>query len=252
MAASLVGVAVAWGAAHAQPPTATSSWRPAALPKAPPVVSFEKPGGAAAPASQSTWPAQPALPNLTPSPIELLALQQPGAGKQPSPADQGAEYTFMLEPPGRDRLFRLDSEGALFERMQQEARQRSPGERLTFPDEKPVTNQRFVARNWTPMQMLVEPNYVCYDRLYFEEKNSERYGWDLGAISPLVSAATFYKDLALWPYHAFTDPCRRYECSAGYCLPGDPVPYLWYPPQWSLTGLMAEAGAAIGLAYAIP
>ena len=93
-----------------------------------------------------------------------------------------------------------------------------------------------------------EPAYVCFKRLLFEEKNAERYGWDLGVIHPFVSTAAFYWDVATLPYHLFTAPCRKFECSAGYCLPGDPVPYLLYPPEWSLTGLTAEALAVYSLA----
>ena len=37
-------------------------------------------------------------------------------------------------------------------------------------------------------------------------------------------------DVALCPYH-FGDPCRETDCSAGHCLPGDPVPYGCYPPE---------------------
>ena len=98
--------------------------------------------------------------------------------------------------------------------------------------------------------MQVEPNYVCYGRLLFEAKNFDRYGWDLGLVTPVVSAGMFYFDVATLPYHLFTDPCRHCECSAGYCLPGDPVPYLIYPPHWSLTGAMFEAGTIVAL-YAI-
>src|SRR5262249_34041205 len=98
----------------------------------------------------------------------------------------------------------------------------------------------------------VEPNYVCYDRMYFEERNSERFGWDLGIIQPLVSAGIFFFDVAALPYHVGTDPCRKYECSAGYCLPGDPVPYLLCPPRLSLTGAVLEAGAVVSLVGIFP
>ena len=48
------------------------------------------------------------------------------------------------------------------------------------------------------------------------------------------------------------EPCQRFECSAGYCLPGDPVPYLLYPLPLSITGTAAETGIVLGLAFAIP
>ena len=97
-----------------------------------------------------------------------------------------------------------------------------------------------------------EPNYVVYRRLYFEDKNSERYGWDLGPIQPLVSTLCFFKDVALWPHNFASYPCRRFDTSAGQCLPGDPVPYICYPPEFTTAGLLAEAGV-IGLLYvAVP
>jgi hypothetical protein len=105
------------------------------------------------------------------------------------------------------------------------------------------------ARAFAPTAEVVEPNYVCYGRLYFEQINSERYGWDFGAMDPLLSVGKFYLDVATLPYHAFTRPCDKCECSAGYCLPGDPVPLYLYPPGASLTAAAAEAGAVVaGLA----
>jgi hypothetical protein len=100
--------------------------------------------------------------------------------------------------------------------------------------------------------MVVEPSYLCYGRLYFEQKNFERYGWDLGPFTPLLSAAGFYWDLAWLPYHLATAPCRQYECSAGYCLPGSPVPLLLYPPELSLTGFVAEAGTVVAMVAIFP
>jgi hypothetical protein len=121
----------------------------------------------------------------------------------------------------------------------------------TLPsDYKPLSESPYTTRALPPSQRFVEPYYVCYGRLYFEEKNSERFGWDLGPMQPLISTLYFYKDMLFLPYHFGTRPCQRYECSAGYCLPGDPVPYLLYPPEVSLTGGVLQAGTTVGL-YAI-
>jgi hypothetical protein len=108
----------------------------------------------------------------------------------------------------------------------------------------------YTARTFQPGVEQVEPMYVCYGRLYFEDKNTERYGWDLGMLQPLVSTGKFYADLLSFPYHYGTRPCQRFEADAGYCLPGDPVPYLIYPVELSLTGGLLEAGTTVGL-YAI-
>lgn len=159
---------------------------------------------------------------------------------------------MQLEPPGPKRLFRLDSEGALQERIRQEARERPKPERVEFPEEPIVGQGTYVARAFPGRNLQVEPAYVCYGRLLFEDKNSERYGWDLGFIQPVVSLGEFYWDVVALPYHVFTAPCRQYECSAGYCLPGDPVPYLLYPPEFSVTGSVMEAGGIIGLIAIFP
>jgi len=205
------------------------------------------------------------LPDLSartsPSAIQLcLQVEQPERRppttrpEEPRGASEEIEpgYRIQLEPPGKERVFQLEGEAALKERLRQEARQRPTHERIDFPDEPPVSTQRYAPRAFPPMVEVAEPHYVCYRRLLFEDLNSERYGWDLGFIQPFVSAGAFYWDLATLPYHLGTEPCRKYECSAGYCLPGDPVPYLLYPPELSLTGTVFEAGTIVALFAIFP
>jgi hypothetical protein len=201
-------------------------------------------GRAAAPLT----PARPADTGIT-----RVALQAPAPGYR---APRGREelpidYKGLLEPPGADRLFRLEAEPRLKERIRQESRVPGAVERIIFPEEK-VTTEAYRPRAFPPAQEVADPYYVCYGRLYFEQINSERYGWDLGPLQPLISAGMFYWDVLTLPYHMGTEPCRCYECNAGYCLPGDPVPYLIYPPQLSLTGAAAEAAAVTGVAFAFP
>jgi hypothetical protein len=159
-------------------------------------------------------------------------------------------------PPAPDpqRAFRLESQSELIERMVRESK---TGENplglkypFDYPDYPAPSKEEFVVRRWELLTEMVEPPYVCYRRLYFEQINSERYGWNLGLGHPLLSAGVFFWDVAWLPYHAFTEPFRRYECNAGYCLPGDPVPLVLYPPELNLPGALAEA-AVIGLGFAI-
>jgi len=154
--------------------------------------------------------------------------------------------------PGPNALFKLESEASWMERMRQDSRSKGTLERLVFPDEPPVSNEKYAGRDWKAHRLEVEPSYVCYGRLYFEDKNAERYGWDLGAIHPVLSTTKFWYDCAMLPYNMFSDPCHRMESSAGYCLPGDPVPLMLYPPKLSLTGFIAEAGVAVGLVFIFP
>jgi hypothetical protein len=191
-----------------------------------------------------------------PVPIQPTAYQPP---RLPPPGerdtrtpDEPSEFQINLDLPGPERLFRLESEAQMQERMRQEARGRQPTDRIVFPEEPVLARTPYEGRHFCPMGTVVEPNYVCYNRLLFEELNSERYGWDLGIFSPIVSTAFFFKDVALLPYHLGTDPCRHYECSAGYCLPGDPVPYMIYPCECSISGLVAEGAAIAAVAVGFP
>jgi hypothetical protein len=196
---------------------------------------------------QSALPAPVALaaPEVT---IRQTRLQQP----QPPvpPRDERELQSIQLIPPGPERIFRLESESALQERMRQEAKDR--GDLIVFPDEPVLSTEPYRGRHWPLRVCTAEPNHLCYGRLLFEEKNSERYGWDLGILGPVFSTGYFFKDVILLPYHLAEDPCRCYESSAGYCLPGDPVPYLLYPPNLSLTGAVTEAGAIVAVLAIFP
>jgi hypothetical protein len=176
------------------------------------------------------------------------------ASAQEVPAQPAKKPDRYLTPPDLQRVFRLESEGMLMERMTREAPQglNPLGLRYDFiaPSYPPAPPPGLVARAWEPQAEVVEPAYLCYGRLYFEQLNSERYGWSLGPLHPLISAGIFYFDVATLPYHAATDPLRRYECNPGYALPGDPMPLLLYRPDLSVTAALAEA-ATIGLMFAI-
>ncbi len=168
-----------------------------------------------------------------------------------SQADDITSYNILLDIPGKQRLFgQFESEAALKERMRQEALR--SGERLVFPDEPILSREPYPGRHWPALVRHVEPYYVCYGRLLFEQKNLERYGWSLGPVTPLVSAGKFFWDVAWLPYHLATRPCRQYDCSAGHCLPGDPVPLLLYPPEISATGMLTQVGVITGLFFIFP
>jgi hypothetical protein len=174
--------------------------------------------------------------------------QPPSQEKPPytggkAPGERGSEFQPSVEPPGREVLFRLESESSLFERIRQEALERTPPDRVIFPEEPVLSRDTYLGRAWPARSLFVEPNYVFYEHLLFEDLNSERYGWDLGLAQPAVSTGLFLLDFLTLPYHLAVDPCRRYEYNTGYCLPGDPVAYLIYPPNLSLTGAVAEVGA---------
>jgi hypothetical protein len=185
--------------------------------------------------------------------IQPVRFQPPASGGRYG-TPETKDYQIQLEPPGLERLSRLDSEESLFQRIRTETIDRDPNERVEFPEEPILSRDGYYGRGpiWPHRDCLAEPYYVEYKRLFFEDKNSERYGWDFGALQPFVSAGLFYLDLALLPYHMATDPCRCYESNTGYCLPGDATPYLIYPPEISLTGAVAETAVVLALVAIFP
>ncbi len=225
--------------------------QPATTLYSPPSSSFAPPAFRADPTPYPTPSPRPAFAPGPDQAIKPVGFQlRPDA--QATPSEETQEYQVRLEPPGPQQLFRLESESALQERMRQEARQRPTPEFVSFPPEPKIGQGAYMGRDFHPSNLFVEPSYVCYQRLYFEQINAERYGWDLGFIHPFVSAGVFYWDLITLPYHIWTAPCQQFECSAGYCLPGDPVPLMLYPPELSLSGAVMEAGTAVGLIAIFP
>lgn len=105
---------------------------------------------------------------------------------------------------------------------------------------------------YSPTQLALEPSYVVHRRLFFEELNSERYGWDLGILQPFVSSAYFYKDVLLWPGHIMSNFKERFDTNAGKCLPGTPVAYYLYPPQLTIRGGLWETAAVVGTIMLLP
>ena len=141
--------------------------------------------------------------------------------------EQELGLSLQLTPPPPERLFRFESEQQVRRRIRDELKEFKKVEFPPSSEAAPALQP--VPRIWPYHSATAEPNYVCYKRLWFEQKNSERYGYDYGVLQPYISAGVFYTDLALLPLHWLTDPCRWYDCSAGRCLPGDSVPFLWNP-----------------------
>jgi len=220
---------------------------------------WRAPPGTPRPVPAVALPAPPAVLGQT---LPVAGQVQPGRDVQPGrpqgPLDRldrlpDSRSDVSVELPGPERIFRLDTEAALQERIRQENRDKTPPERnVTFPDEIQLTREPYAGRHWPRQYVYVEPNYLIYKRLYFEERNSERYGWDLGPISVVASPLYFFRDVALLPYRAGTDFCRWHETNAGYCLPGDPVPYYLYPIEFSATGSATSTLTLVALLAAFP
>jgi hypothetical protein len=224
------------------------------------------PGTASSP--YSAWPAA-RLDAPRPTKPAAATLTKQAQPKQPGgvrPEDRAAppppvseteapllQATINLVPPGIETIAQsVQSDESLFERIRQENRERSPMERVVFPPDPVLTRDTYHGRKWDPMKLEVAPYYVCYGRLTFEQKNFERYGWDLGVLTPLISGSLFLWDFVTWPYQLAREPCRCFEYNSGYCLPGDPVPLLLYPVELSATGFVAEAATIVALVAIFP
>lgn len=168
-------------------------------------------------------------------PARTVALQRPSSSELEREETQLFHPLLRLELPGPQYLFRLESEDRLRERLRQEAKQRPGGVArgtLEFPDDRiTLSKEPFPSRYWPQQLEVVEPYYVAYRKLYFNQINMSRYGWDMGVLAPLFSAGTFFVDFASVPLQILSDPCRCFEYNTGYFLPGDPVPFLLYPPR---------------------
>lgn len=196
------------------------------------------------------------MPPPKPAVIVPVQAQQPMMNPEAevrSVADALKDYQILLEPPSPQALFgQLDSEKMLEKRMRQQALQRKPPDNVQFPDKPLLSTSDFKGRHLAPQLVYAEPAFVTYHRLYFEDKNAERYGWDAGFIQPIVSTAMFYKDVIFWPYKIATRPCQRFDTNAGYCLPGDPVPYICEAPEISLSGALYEGATVVALFALFP
>ena len=102
--------------------------------------------------------------------------------------EEKKEFQVQTDPPGLERLSQLDSDRKLEERIRQETLDRTDREQVVFPEEPILSREVYAGRVglWPVRQLVVEPNYVVYRKLFFQQLNTERYGWDLGPISPLV------------------------------------------------------------------
>jgi hypothetical protein len=216
--------------------------------------------------------------NSAVKPSAAAELTRPVAAQQPMPMDQPpmkteaeAVGTTAKEPlsPKNETLFRLDSEQDFAKHINEERlvenqrraklpentkEDRKALDMLDFPGHKLVVGGEgpFPGRFFGPHESVIEPNFVLYRRLYYEDVNTERYGWTIGPLQPLASMYQFFGQVQWAPYKFFMFPCMRHDTGAGQCLPGDPVPNIIYPPGLSIPGAAAQAGVTAAMYFIIP
>lgn len=237
------------GLAAAQAPASSYNVRP--LPVTPAPLTLPPPplppSVRAAVTAPSPRPPQAAQ---APEPIQRVNFLQEVAGRE----DERIDFQASLTPPSLERLGRLDSDATLQERIRQETKNRGRNEEVVFPESPILSRERYAGRKglWPQRQLVVEPGFVCYGKLFFEDKNAERYGWELGNWQTVLSPLKFFGDVALFPMKWGADPCCPRDCSAGHCLPGDPVPFLLYPPEITPSGAFFEVAAIVALVAIFP
>lgn len=116
-----------------------------------------------------------------------------------------------------------------------------------------VDRPEWIARSWVPSTFTWKASALCHKPLYFEHVGLERYGHTTGPIAePFVSAAHFFVNIALVPYHMGISPPNECEYALGYYRPGSCAPFLLPPFPISLRGALYEAGVVTGMVFFIP
>jgi hypothetical protein len=242
----LLGVLAAFaGTAAAQFPARRSS--PPPLPVPLPALSAPAPiaGGQAQPVVATPAPAFP--------PVDVTIPP----GKVP------VDYSKYTKLPPRDKIFAIyddpQLEGIIMNTirdMNAKAGVKTDEATLVFPPmERVGGDQSYQAKTaaYQPMQVSYDALYMIHRRLHFEDKNTERYGWDLGIIQPMVSALVFYKDVLMWPQSLASGFSYGFwDTNAGKCLPGSPTPYMLYPPGLTVTGSLFEGVIITGASFIFP
>lgn len=194
----------------------------------------------------------------SPGMVSLTLYELPPPPPPPAPVlprprqvkpKQRPQYEIEMEIPSPDRLFRAESEATVLECIRRSGAQRKIT--VEFPADAPPENGAGGphAGPMPPEAARLVSSVVCYQPLYFEDKNTERYGWYVPLFQPVISTEKFYFQTLLLPYHLLMQPPCTCECNSGYPLPGDPVPYMIYrtPCGWSLHLNGPPVGANLAL-----
>jgi hypothetical protein len=190
-----------------------------------------------------TKPAAPMREVITPAFQAQPAQPRPKGG--PTLPESKVEFQVRTDLPTPDILFRRDSEAPVLERIRQESA-RPGGQRIIFPEKTPVSKEPYTPRDFPQTASVVEHGHVAHRRLFFEQKNFDRQLWEVGYLQPGISGFRFFYDTVMMPYHCGTDVLRRWDSSAGKCLPGDDTPLYCYREPFSVTGLTFQVFAVAG------
>lgn len=171
--------------------------------------------------SQARFIPIPALEDLPVAPESLIALanslQSVPSNSNDQTSIRGSDSAKELrETPGLEVL----SKPILpFEIVQNSRSKDAPAELqpslVAHPDPR-------YFNHWPETNALWDSPAFCFQPLYFEQTNLERYG--IGYPSPtnaLVSGSRFLADAALFPIKALRQPPHSCQCTLGHRRPGD-------------------------------
>ncbi len=98
----------------------------------------------------------------------------------------------------------------------------------------PVVGGGWEDRRQTGIVYQWDAPALCYQPIYFDDVNLERYGYDHGVLEPFVSAVHFFGTIPLLPYKVGMHPERECIYTLGFYRPGTPCPYQTSRLGWSL------------------
>jgi hypothetical protein len=215
---------------------------------------------------------------LPPAPERRVLLQKPEGKSLPITVSVEPSRSSRAEPdettannqaalpgdsyaglPTRERIFQFLDDKDLEARILKELKKNQTPEEFREsqfdvipPLTPPGTKYLPKTASYPPLKLGIEPGYVVHRRLYFEELNSERFGWNAGVMQPVISSLYFYRDVLLWPARLASNPHEHYDTNLGKCLPGSPVPYYLYPLQIDIYGALFGAGFYTGMGIIFP
>lgn len=197
-------------------------------------------------------PAIPVSSIRTPDPeLPPINIEATKVGAQTEVAT--TEPMVKILTPKREDVFRLEGDAAMNARIQKELGDKKDPFPPIYAISLVSTPYAPKTGQYPPMQAKLEPTYVVHRRLYFEDKNTERGGWDLGALQPFASTASFVRHVVFLPHNYASGLWRnRWDTNAGKCMPGDKTPLYLYPPGFTVSGLMFQSSVLVGLPFIFP
>jgi hypothetical protein len=127
------------------------------------------------------------------------------------------------------------------------------GRILDCPKEISLAEGPFQARSFAPSLYTWEASNICYNPLYFEDPQLERYGHTYPFfVQPFVSIGRFTVQAAGLPYQMTINPVCSAVYPLGFFRPGECAPKLIYQIPLNAEAALVEAGSIAGVYFLFP